>query len=99
VSVTELDAICSVTAEGQWVDLVESHVDPLWRFAIAEGLSEAEATTACELAWLRLAQRWSPIGAPADDVVTGWLQDTVRQEARAARRRAVAPVFSLTRSR
>jgi hypothetical protein len=83
------EILSSFSAEAQWVDLVESHVDHLWRFAIMAGLSENGAAAACELAWLRLAQRWSPLGGYAEAEVRGWLEETVLGEARANRRQAV----------
>ena len=78
----------SWSATDQWTDLVESHVDHLWRLAIASGLPEPAAAAACELAWLRLAQRWSPLGGYAECKVRGWLEETILSEARAHLRQA-----------
>jgi hypothetical protein len=78
----------SWSATDQWTDLVESHVDDLWRFAIASGLPEPAATAACELAWLRLAQRWSPLGGIAEHKVRDWLEETILSEVRAHVRQA-----------
>jgi hypothetical protein len=73
----------SWSATDLWTDLVESHVDHLWRFALASGLPEPAAETACELAWLQLAQRWSPLGGYAEDKVRSWLEETILVEAAA----------------
>ena len=85
------DALVPVTvvsAEEQWEHLVGAHADSLWRFAIKLGLAEPAAEAVCELAWLRLAQRWSPIGGHSDEQVREWLEETVCWESRAYRRRA-----------
>jgi hypothetical protein len=89
MSIAQYETLSSFSAEAQWVDLVESHVDHVWRYAVAAGLLEDEAATACELAWLRLAQRWSPLGGYTESEVRGWLEETIRAEARAVRRQMV----------
>lgn len=72
-----------VSAEAQWEHLVGAHADSLWRFALNLGLTDADAEAVCELAWLRLAQRWSPIGGHSDEQVREWLEETVCWESRA----------------
>lgn len=73
----------SFSAQAQWLDLVDAHADHVWRYALAAGLPKDSAAMACELAWLRLAQRWSPLGGYADSDVRGWLERTILDEARA----------------
>ena len=83
----DLSAALHDSAEAQWEHLVGTHADSLWRFALNLGLTDADAESICELAWLRLAQRWSPISGHSDLQVREWLEETVCWESRAARQR------------
>ena len=85
-TVVRLSSLSGLTAEEQWEHLVGAHADSLWRFALNLGLAEPAAEAVCELAWLRLAQRWSPIGGHSDEQVREWLEETVCWESRAYRR-------------
>jgi DNA-directed RNA polymerase specialized sigma24 family protein len=94
MSVAELDAGYVGNAESQWGQLVDQHSGYAWSLARSLGLTDADAAEVCELAWLRLAQRWSPSSGIA---IRAWLEETIRREARAAILRAAraAPVARL----
>jgi DNA-directed RNA polymerase specialized sigma24 family protein len=98
MSVAELDAGYVGNAESQWGQLVDQHCGYAWSLARSLGLADADAAEVCELAWLRLAQRWSPSSGIA---VRPWLEETIRREARGAHLRAAAaaPVVRLDRRR
>lgn len=95
MDVHTVNTAATVSAETTWWDVVDAHLDHVWRYALSQGLLEPEAAAVCELAWLRLAQRWSPIGGHDSAEVRGWLEQTVRTEARGTRFRSMSTLVRL----
>lgn len=76
-----------------WNQLVDQHMEAIWRIATAAGLETVEAATVSQLTWLRMAERWPtvralartkdlavrPSGQPADQV-DEWILHTARSE-------------------
>jgi hypothetical protein len=86
----------SVDAEAAahlWNQLVDQHVDAIWRIATTAGLEGVEAAVVSQLTWLRMAERWPtvralastknplvhPVDQPADQV-DEWILHTARSE-------------------
>jgi hypothetical protein len=80
-------------AERLWNQLVDQHMDAIWRIATAAGLETVEAATVSQLTWLRMAERWPTVRAlartkdlavhPSDqpaDQVDEWILHTARSE-------------------
>ena len=80
-------------ADRLWNQLVDQHVDAIWRIATAAGFEAVDAAVVSQLIWLRMAERWPTVQAlartkdlavhPADqpaDQVDEWILHTARSE-------------------
>ena len=75
----------SDAAYAAWQRLVDIHVEQVWSCAIREGLDEVEAATVSELAWLRLAQHWTPDDDRTPAQIRQYLIEIVTREATSLR--------------